>query len=75
LRDLAAELLGAKIQQNEHCPIEDARAAMFIYNKHKKAWEKSMKEQLRFKKKLKKRGKKKPAESNVNDPNVPTVLL
>ena len=55
--------------------IEDARAAMFIYNKHKKAWEKSMKEQLRFKKKLKKRGKKKPAESNVNDPNVPTVLL
>jgi RNA exonuclease 4 len=44
--------------------IEDARAAMFIYNKHKKAWEKSMK-----------RGKKKPAEPNVNDPNVPTVLL
>ncbi|RLN04526.1 RNA exonuclease 4 [Panicum miliaceum] len=75
LRDLAAEVLGAKIQQNEHCPIEDARAAMFIYNKHKKAWEKSMKEQFRFKKKLKKRGKKKPAESNVNDPNVPTVLL
>ncbi|CAO2210788.1 unnamed protein product [Urochloa humidicola] len=75
LKDLAAEVLGAKIQQSEHCPIEDARAAMFIYNKHKKAWEKSMKEQFRFKKKLKKRGKKKPAESNVNDPNVPTVLL
>ena len=55
--------------------IEDAQAAMFIYNKHKKAWEKSMKEQLRFKKKIKKRGKKKPAEPNVNDPNVPTVLL
>ncbi|CAL5006661.1 unnamed protein product [Urochloa decumbens] len=75
LKDLAAEVLGAKIQQSEHCPIEDARAAMFIYNKHKKAWEKSMKEQFRFKKKLKKRGKKKPAESNANDPNVPTVLL
>nr|CAB3482820.1 unnamed protein product [Digitaria exilis] len=55
--------------------IEDARAAMFIYNKHKKGWEKNMKEQFRFKKKLKKRGKKKPAESNVNDPNIPTVLL
>ncbi|WVZ93227.1 hypothetical protein U9M48_039225 [Paspalum notatum var. saurae] len=75
LKDLASEVLGAKIQQNEHCPIEDARAAMFIYNKHKKAWEKSMKEQFRFKKKLKKRGKKKPAESNGNDPNIPTVLL
>ncbi|PUZ51276.1 hypothetical protein GQ55_6G169900 [Panicum hallii var. hallii] len=75
LRDLAAEVLGAKIQQNEHCPIEDARAAMLIYNKHKKAWEKNMKEQFRFKKKLKKRGKKKPAESNASDPNVPTVLL
>lgn len=75
LKDLAAEVLGAKIQQNEHCPIEDARAAMFIYNKHKKAWEKNVKEQFRFKKKLKKRGKKKTTESNGNDPNVPTVLL
>ncbi|GJN03359.1 hypothetical protein PR202_ga20796 [Eleusine coracana subsp. coracana] len=75
LKDLAAQVLGAKIQQSEHCPIEDARAAMFIYNKHKKAWEKHMKEQFRFKKKLKKRGKKKSAESNGNDPNVPTVLL
>lgn len=72
LKDLAAEVLGAKIQQNEHCPIEDARAAMLIYNKHKKAWEKNMKEQFRFKKKLKKRGKKKTTESNGNDPNVPT---
>jgi RNA exonuclease 4 len=48
---------------------------MFIYIKHKKAWEKHMKDQFRFKKKLKKRGKKKPVESNGNDPNVPTVLL
>ncbi|KAL6900650.1 hypothetical protein ACP4OV_005326 [Aristida adscensionis] len=75
LKDLAAQVLGAKIQQSEHCPIEDARAAMFIYNKHKKGWEKSMKEQFRFKKKLKKRGKKKSAAANGNDPNVPTVLL
>ncbi|XP_062195494.1 uncharacterized protein LOC133898780 [Phragmites australis] len=75
LKDLAAQVLGAKIQQNEHCPIEDARAVMFIYNKHKKAWEKNMKEQFRFKKKLKKRGKKRSADSNGNDPNVPTVFL
>uniref|UniRef100_A0A0A9E1V8 Exonuclease domain-containing protein n=1 Tax=Arundo donax TaxID=35708 RepID=A0A0A9E1V8_ARUDO len=25
LKDLAAQVLGAKIQQSEHCPIEDAR--------------------------------------------------
>ncbi|XP_040382958.1 RNA exonuclease 4 [Oryza brachyantha] len=75
LKDLTAEVLYAKIQQKEHCPIEDARAAMFIYNKHKKAWEKNMKEQFRFKKKFKKQGKKKSGEGNGNDPNVPTILL
>lgn len=75
LKDLAAQVLCAKIQQNEHCPIEDARAAMFIYKKHKKGWEKNMKEQFRFKKKLKKRGKKKSDEADGKDPNVPTVLL
>lgn len=48
---------------------------MFIYNKHKKVWEKNMKEQFRFRKKLKKRGKKKSSEGSGNDPNVPTVLL
>uniref|UniRef100_A0A0E0LUF9 RNA exonuclease 4 n=1 Tax=Oryza punctata TaxID=4537 RepID=A0A0E0LUF9_ORYPU len=73
LKDLTAQVLGAKIQQKEHCPIEDARAAMFIYNKHKKVWEKNMKEQFRFRNKLKKRGKKKSAEGSGNDPNVPTV--
>uniref|UniRef100_A0A0E0IB51 RNA exonuclease 4 n=1 Tax=Oryza nivara TaxID=4536 RepID=A0A0E0IB51_ORYNI len=74
LKDLTAQVLGAKIQQKEHCPIEDARAAMFIYNKHKKVWEKNMKEQFRFRKKLKKRGKKKSAEGSGNDPNVPTPM-
>ncbi|XP_068664190.1 RNA exonuclease 4 [Aristolochia californica] len=55
LKDLAAELLGVNIQQKEHCSIEDARAAMLIYQRHKKAWEKSIKQQLRFKEKHKKR--------------------
>ncbi|OAY85136.1 RNA exonuclease 4 [Ananas comosus] len=59
LKDLAAQILGARIQLKEHCPIEDARAAMFIYNKHKKDWEKSMKSQLRFKEKHRNRRKKK----------------
>ncbi|KAG8047079.1 hypothetical protein GUJ93_ZPchr0008g12466 [Zizania palustris] len=75
LKDLTAQVLCAKIQQNEHCPIEDARAAMFIYNKYKKAWEKNLREQFRFRNKLKKRGKKKSAEGDGNDPNVPTVFL
>ncbi|RZR83796.1 hypothetical protein BHM03_00010491 [Ensete ventricosum] len=38
--------------------IEDARAAMFIYNKYKKVWEKSMKKNFKFKEKLNKRKKK-----------------
>ncbi|XP_047073301.1 RNA exonuclease 4 [Lolium rigidum] len=75
LKDLAAQELSVKIQQQEHCPIEDARAAMFIYKKHKKGWEKNRKDQFRFKNKLKKRGNKKSAEGNEKDPNVPTVLL
>ena len=75
LKDLAAQELSVKIQQQEHCPIEDARAAMFIYKKHKKSWEKNKKEQFRFKNKQKKRGSKKSAEANEKDPNVPIVLL
>ncbi|KQJ98141.1 RNA exonuclease 4 [Brachypodium distachyon] len=74
LKDLAAQELCVKIQQQEHCPIEDARAAMFIYKKHKKGWEKNRKEQFKFKNKIKKRGNKKSAEAN-EDSNVPTVLL
>ncbi|KAJ4809501.1 RNA exonuclease 4 [Rhynchospora pubera] len=59
LKDLAAEILRVKIQQKEHCPVEDARAAMYIYNKHKKVWEKSLKDQVRRKNKLKDKKKKK----------------
>jgi RNA exonuclease 4 len=32
--------------------VEDARAAMYIYSKHKKVWEKSLKDQVRLKNKL-----------------------
>lgn len=75
LKDLAAQELSVNIQQQEHCPIEDARAAMFIYKKHKKGWERNRKDQFRYKNKLKKRGNKKSAEGNEKDPNVTTVLL
>ncbi|XP_042490692.1 RNA exonuclease 4 isoform X3 [Macadamia integrifolia] len=66
LRDLASELLGIKIQNGEHCSIEDARAAMLIYQKNKKEWEKSIKEHLSFKKKMLKRKHKKKPKTNLN---------
>ncbi|PSR95705.1 RNA exonuclease [Actinidia chinensis var. chinensis] len=66
LRHLAAEFLNVKIQNGEHCPIEDARAAMLLYQKNKKEWEKSIKDFVRMKEKQKKRKpKKKPKEREV----------
>ncbi|KAJ1423152.1 RNA exonuclease 4, DEDDh 3-5 exonuclease domain [Sesbania bispinosa] len=47
LRHLAAEHLGVKIQTGEHCPVEDARAAMLLYQRNRKEWEKSIKDQFR----------------------------
>ena len=39
LRHLAAEQLGLTIQEGEHSPVEDARAALYLYLKHRKEWE------------------------------------
>lgn len=58
LKHLAAEILGAKIQQQQHCPVQDARAAMLIYMKYQKEWEKNIKRQDELREKLKKRKKK-----------------
>ena len=38
LRFLAQRELGVKIQHAEHSPVEDARAALFIYQMHRKEW-------------------------------------
>nr|GMC50799.1 RNA exonuclease 4 [Ipomoea batatas] len=59
LRHLAAEILGADIQNGEHCPVEDARAAMMLYVKHRKVWEKHIKDFMKLKKKQEKRKQKK----------------
>ncbi|KAF5730733.1 exonuclease family protein [Tripterygium wilfordii] len=59
LRHLAAEFLGVNIQSGEHCPIEDARTAMLLYQNNRKEWEKSAKDQMRLKQKQKKRKPKK----------------
>ncbi|XP_051151740.1 RNA exonuclease 4 [Andrographis paniculata] len=61
LKKLAAEFLNVEIQNGEHCPIEDARAAMMLYQKNRKQWEKSVKDLKRLMKKQKRRKhKKKP---------------
>ena len=39
LRQLAAEQLGLSIQGGEHSPVDDARAALYLYQKHKKVGE------------------------------------
>ncbi|PRW59412.1 RNA exonuclease 4 [Chlorella sorokiniana] len=39
LRHLAAEQLGLTIQEGEHSPVDDARAALLLYMRHRKEWE------------------------------------
>ena len=39
LRELALEHLGLEIQDGEHSSVEDARAALSLYQKHRKEWE------------------------------------
>ncbi|KAL1537922.1 RNA exonuclease 4-like [Salvia divinorum] len=59
LKNLAAEFLSVDIQNGEHCPVEDARAAMMLYQRNRKQWEKSAKDFKRLKEKQKKRKPKK----------------
>ncbi|KAK3198814.1 hypothetical protein Dsin_022229 [Dipteronia sinensis] len=66
LQHLAAEFLGVEIQNGEHCPIQDSRAAMLLYMRNSKQWEKSVKDQIRRELKQKKRKpKKKPKEKDA----------
>ncbi|XP_048442700.1 RNA exonuclease 4-like [Pyrus x bretschneideri] len=55
LRRLAAEFLDVKIQNGEHCPIENACSTMVLYQKNRKAWGKRVKDQIKLKQKQKKR--------------------
>lgn len=48
LRHLAAELLGVEIQTNGHCSVQDARAAMYIYDHLKQQWEDSLSRRHKF---------------------------
>ena len=61
LKNLSA-LLGHKIQSGEHSSVEDARASMMVYRKHRDSWETSI---------LKKGGYKPiPAPKGVGNINV-----
>ncbi|XP_027342052.1 RNA exonuclease 4 isoform X3 [Abrus precatorius] len=75
LRHLASEHLGVKIQSGEHCPIEDARAAMLLYQRSKKEWEKSIKDQFRFKQKQKKRKQKKKQKNDEYASNANHTII
>ncbi|KAL5479936.1 hypothetical protein EMCRGX_G023539 [Ephydatia muelleri] len=48
LKKLSSELLGVNIQEGEHNSIEDAQAAMRLYQKHKAEWEAHLKKRERF---------------------------
>ena len=48
--------------------VEDARAAMLLYQKHRKQWERSIKDFIRLKKKQKKRKQK--CKTNEGDSDV-----
>merc|ERR1712176_319388 len=50
LKELAAEHLGLEIQHGEHSPVEDARAALYLYHKHRIVWERSLNGQKNSKK-------------------------
>ena len=39
LKHLAEAELGMVIQVGEHSPVEDARAALYLYHKHRDMWE------------------------------------
>jgi RNA exonuclease 4 len=42
LQELAAQHLGLTIQTGEHSPVEDARAALLLYQKFEAEWEQSL---------------------------------
>jgi RNA exonuclease 4 len=42
LRVLAAQELGLEIQAGEHTPVDDARAALYLYLRHAREWERAV---------------------------------
>eukprot|EP00960_Hanusia_phi_P051314 760719-Hanusia_phi.AAC.6 len=42
LKQLSRDILKADIQVGEHCPVEDARYTMKLYQRHRQTWEDSL---------------------------------
>jgi RNA exonuclease 4 len=42
LKQLAKAELGLEIQDGSHSSVDDARAALYLYHKHRKAWERAL---------------------------------
>ncbi|EKX55067.1 hypothetical protein GUITHDRAFT_83930 [Guillardia theta CCMP2712] len=42
LKQLSRDILKAEIQVGEHCPVEDARYTMKLYQRHRQTWEDSL---------------------------------
>ncbi|XP_027725506.1 RNA exonuclease 4 [Vombatus ursinus] len=53
LKLLSEKILGIKIQQSEHCSIQDAQAAMRLYVMVKKHWEGTIKDKYKLQKREK----------------------
>jgi len=50
LKSLVKKHLGYDIQLGEHDPVEDARAALYLYLKEMKAWEEKVKKRKQVEK-------------------------
>lgn len=63
-----AEPVNQKSNTSKLFQIDDARAAMLLYQRNRKEWEKSIKDQFRIKKKQRKR-KQKTKQKNEDASN------
>ena len=68
LKSLVKKHLGYDIQMGEHDPVEDARAALYLYLKEMKAWE----EKERKRKQVVKMMSQMSSSGDYNDNNVTT---
>ncbi|GAX73591.1 hypothetical protein CEUSTIGMA_g1042.t1 [Chlamydomonas eustigma] len=67
LRHLAKEELGLVIQEGEHSPVDDARAALYIYHKHRKDWERALSTGSLYRNVAKEEAKRKAIRESLGD--------
>eukprot|EP00955_Chlamydomonas_euryale_P008768 93476-Chlamydomonas_euryale.AAC.4 len=67
LRHLAREELGLTIQDGSHSPVDDARAALYIYHKHRREWERDLASGALARTAAQKRGLRKAVRDTLRD--------